>query len=124
MRSLIGMLLETRSAVVAYKRLSSGRPYPDRVQRTAFRHDETGFDQPEGCNYQATPTGPEESEALHYNHKRPHSSLDYMTPAEFAAQLEPAIVVSVASAPDGATAFDHSTKGWLEMNRKMITALS
>jgi hypothetical protein len=26
---------------------------------------QTGLDQPEGCNYQATPTGPEESEALH-----------------------------------------------------------
>lgn len=42
---------------------------------------------------------------LEYNHERPHSSLDYQTPAEFAASCE---VVSVASAAGAATAFDHS----------------
>lgn len=40
---------------------------------------------------------------LEYNHERPHSSLDYKTPAEFAASCE---VASVASAPIGAPAFD------------------
>lgn len=39
---------------------------------------------------------------IDYNTVRPHSSLGHRTPAEFAASL------SVASAPDGATACDHS----------------
>ena len=42
---------------------------------------------------------------LEYNHERPHSSLDYQTPAEFAASCD---TVNVASAADAATAFDHS----------------
>lgn len=39
---------------------------------------------------------------IDYNTVRPHSSLGNRTPAEFAASL------SVASAPDGASAFEHS----------------
>lgn len=38
---------------------------------------------------------------LHYNHERPHSSLGYKTPAEFAASCGPRVV---ASAPGGAPA--------------------
>jgi putative transposase len=41
---------------------------------------------------------------LEYNHERPHSSLDYQTPAEFAASCDR---VNVASAAGAATAFDH-----------------
>jgi transposase InsO family protein len=55
---------------------------------------------------------------LEHNHERPHSSLGYRTPAEFAAQL-PSGLPTPASAPDGASAnvpsapcgapgFDHS----------------
>jgi putative transposase len=42
---------------------------------------------------------------LEYNHERPHSSLGYQTPAEFAASCDAA---NVASAAGAATAFDHS----------------
>jgi transposase InsO family protein len=41
-----------------------------------------------------------------YNLERPHSSLGYKTPAEFAAMQPPLALTSVASAPDGATALD------------------
>ena len=42
---------------------------------------------------------------LEYNHERPHSSLDYQTPAEFAATCDD---VNVASAAGAAPTFDHS----------------
>lgn len=42
---------------------------------------------------------------LAYNHERPHSSLKYQTPAEFAASCDTA---NVASAAGAAPAFDHS----------------
>ncbi len=45
---------------------------------------------------------------LEYNHERPHSSLGYRTPAEFAASCDSA---NMASAADAAPAFDHSPKG-------------
>ena len=47
-----------------------------------------------------------------HNHVRPHSALGYLTPAEFAAQQTVTAPVSVASAPDGATAFDHRWRDW------------
>ena len=43
---------------------------------------------------------------LAYNHERPHSALGYRTPAEFAAEQASGRQGNVASAPDGATAFD------------------
>lgn len=48
---------------------------------------------------------------LEYNHERPHSSLDYQTPAEFATSCDG---VNVASAADAATAFDLSPEGGTE----------
>jgi putative transposase len=65
-----------------------------------------------------------EQHRVRYNHERPHSSLNYLTPGEFAAALEPVAMASVASAPDGATAFDHSTEEWQEINNSFIPALS
>lgn len=65
-----------------------------------------------------------EQHRVGYNHERPHSSLDYLTPAEFAASLDPVGMASVASAPDSATAFDHSTGEWQEINNSFIPALS
>jgi putative transposase len=44
---------------------------------------------------------------VEYNHLRPHSSLGYLAPAVYAAQQDVPASPSVASAPDGATAFDH-----------------
>jgi hypothetical protein len=50
---------------------------------------------------------------LEHNHERPHSSLGYRTPVEFAA-LQPSSALStpatanVTSAPDGAPVFEHS----------------
>ncbi len=43
---------------------------------------------------------------LAYNHERPHSALGYRTPAEFAAEQVSGRQGDVASAPEGATAFD------------------
>lgn len=43
---------------------------------------------------------------LTYNHERPHSALGYRTPAEFAAEQASEPEGNVASAPEGATAFD------------------
>ncbi len=43
---------------------------------------------------------------LAYNHERPHSALGYRTPAEFAAGQASDPEGNVASAPEGATAFD------------------
>lgn len=43
---------------------------------------------------------------LEHNHERPHSSLAYLTPAESAAQQTGGAQLNVASAPDGAPAFD------------------
>lgn len=57
-----------------------------------------------------------------YNHERPHSSLDYMTPAEF-AQLETKRS-SVASAPEDATAFDYSVLESLDVEHNAVAALS
>jgi putative transposase len=45
---------------------------------------------------------------LEYSHERPHSSLGYQTPAEFAAARDCA---NVASAANAAPAFDHSPEG-------------
>jgi hypothetical protein len=45
---------------------------------------------------------------LEYNHERPHSSLDYQTPAEFAASCE---VANGASAAGAATASDPPRRG-------------
>jgi putative transposase len=47
---------------------------------------------------------------IEYKHVRPHSSLGYLTPAEFAARQHDEVTLSVASAPGGATAFDHPTE--------------
>jgi putative transposase len=51
---------------------------------------------------------------LEYNHERPHSSLEYRTPAEFAASCE---AVNVASAAGAATALDQSPVGETEAIR-------
>lgn len=65
-----------------------------------------------------------------HNHVRPHSSLGYRTPTAFAAQLTPAAAISVASAPDGATAFDDLKVEVVveveeqENNNNLVTALS
>jgi transposase InsO family protein len=59
-----------------------------------------------------------ERHRVEHNHERPHSSLGYRTPAEFAAQQLPGLstlasapdgaTANVASAPGGAPAFDHT----------------
>ena len=59
-----------------------------------------------------------------HNHARPHSALGYCTPAEFAAQQTGSWAINVASAPDGATAFDHSSGEGQENNINLATALS
>lgn len=51
---------------------------------------------------------------LEYNHERPHSSLNYQTPAEFAASCDE---VNVASAAGAATALDYSPEGETEETR-------
>lgn len=48
---------------------------------------------------------------VEYNHLRPHSSLGYLAPAVYAAQQDALASPSVASAPDGAMAFDHPPEG-------------
>ena len=48
---------------------------------------------------------------LEYNHARPHSSLAYQTPAEFAASCD---LLNGASAAGAATAFDHPPEGETE----------
>jgi transposase InsO family protein len=60
---------------------------------------------------------------LDHNHVRPHSALGYLTPVEFAARHTAAAQLSVASAPDGATAFDHP-RVVLEIDINQTTALS
>jgi len=57
---------------------------------------------------------------LHYLHERPHSSLGYLTPVEFAAQQG----LLVASAPDGAPAFKHPRVEEREIYSTMVTTLS
>ncbi len=60
---------------------------------------------------------------LAYNHERPHSALDYRTPAEFAAGQASGSQANVASAPQGATAFD--LPPWKEeLDIKLEPALS
>ena len=49
-----------------------------------------------------------EQQRLTYNDERPHSALDYRTPAEFAATCA---LPNVASAPDGAATLDLSRAG-------------
>jgi hypothetical protein len=60
---------------------------------------------------------------IDYNHVRPHSALRYRIPAEFAAQQAGHRPLSVASAPVGAQAFDHS-HGWEEEINKLERILS
>lgn len=55
---------------------------------------------------------------VEYNHERPHSSLDYRTPVEFAASC---VLDNVASAAGAATAFDLSQAEGREIN---LVALS
>jgi transposase InsO family protein len=61
---------------------------------------------------------------IDHNHARPHSSLGYRTPAEFAAQRSVNAPVSVASVPGGATAFEHPRAQETENTFNYATALS
>jgi transposase InsO family protein len=65
-----------------------------------------------------------EEHRVHYNHTRPHSSLAYLTPAEFAVKQDTPLPVSVASAPGGAPAFEHSRWEEREINCLLVTTLS
>jgi hypothetical protein len=73
-------------------------------------------------------TSPEESRFIveqyrvDHHETRPHSSLDYRTPLEFAAQQR--IPVSIPSAPVGATAFDSPEVEEEENNIDLMTVLS
>lgn len=64
-----------------------------------------------------------EQHRVDYNHARPHSSLGYRTPAEFAAQQDMVGPISVVSAPVGATTVDHPNVRGEEIN-KLERALS
>jgi transposase InsO family protein len=55
---------------------------------------------------------------VEYNHERPHSSLDYRTPAEFAASCA---ISNVASAADAAIAFDLSQVEGQENNHLVLS---
>jgi putative transposase len=61
---------------------------------------------------------------VEYNHLRPHSSLGYVAPAVFAAQQQVLDFASVASAPDGATAFDHPRQVGRDEDVTMMAVLS
>lgn len=58
-----------------------------------------------------------------HNHVRPHSSLDYRTPIEFAGHRRIATLVNVASAPDGAPAFDYPVGEEQENNNINLVAV-
>lgn len=59
-----------------------------------------------------------------YNLLRPHSSLDYLAPAAFAARQASPAPPSVASAPDGAKAFDHPREEGRDNTITQLTGLS
>jgi putative transposase len=59
-----------------------------------------------------------------YNHLRPHSSLGYLAPSVFAAQQHASDSPSVASAPYGATAFDHPCHEGQDEKITVMAALS
>jgi putative transposase len=61
---------------------------------------------------------------VEYNHLRPYSSLGYLAPAVFATQQYAPASPSVASAPDGATAFDHPRQEGRDEEIMMLAALS
>jgi putative transposase len=61
---------------------------------------------------------------VEYNHLRPHSSLGYMAPAVFAARQHAPDSASVACAPDGATAFDHTRLEGRDEDITMLATLS
>jgi putative transposase len=61
---------------------------------------------------------------VEYNHVRPHSSLGYVAPAVFAARQSNEASGTVASAPDGATAFDHPTGVGTDRNITQLVGLS
>jgi putative transposase len=61
---------------------------------------------------------------VEYNHLRPHSSLGYLAPAVFAAQQHAPNAPNVASAPDGATAFDHPRPEGRDVHITMMAVLS
>ena len=58
-----------------------------------------------------------EQHRVDYNHVRPHRSLGYRTPAEFAAQQDGVASLSVVSAPIGAKTFDHPHGSGKEINK-------
>lgn len=61
---------------------------------------------------------------VEYNHLRPHSSLGYLAPAVFAAEQHAPSSLSVASAPDGATAFDPPRPEGRDEDIMMMAVLS
>jgi len=65
-----------------------------------------------------------EAYRVDYNHGRSHSSYGYLTPAEFAARQPARAPVSVASAPVGATTFDHPSVKDMDRTINLATALS
>jgi putative transposase len=65
-----------------------------------------------------------EEHRIDYNHRRPHSALGYLAPAVFAARQPPAESGSVASAPDGATAFDHTRREGRDIDNTLMAGLS
>ncbi len=61
---------------------------------------------------------------VEYNHLRPHSALGYLAPAVFAARQPTSNPSSVASAPDGAAAFDQPRPEGREIDDMLTTVLS